>query len=56
MASSLDIKLILCDAAQADPNGIVLNIGPMPLSLGHYQWRLDMNDQTEFVSFTVANC
>lgn len=140
MASPLDIKLILCDSAQADPNGkihmlgagwsvtatpttpqaiailikvpedradqqisgtlrlldadgqavevetspgkkepienefelevgrspgqehdrmidaaMVLNIGPMPLPLGRYQWRLDMNDQTEIVSFTVAN-
>jgi hypothetical protein len=27
----------------------------MPLPLGRYQWRLDMNDQTEIVSFTVTN-
>ncbi|MGH3939473.1 MAG: hypothetical protein ACRDTG_12740 [Pseudonocardiaceae bacterium] len=141
MVSSLDIKLILCDAAQAEPNGkthmlgagwsitatptaphavailikvpweranqkiggmlrlldaegdpveleispgmkglienefelevgrspalaagsmidaaIVVNIGPMPLPLGCYQWCLEMDNRTEIVSFTVANC
>lgn len=35
---------------------MVLNIGPMPLSPGRYQWRLTMNDQTEVVSFTVTDC
>lgn len=40
----------MIDAAMA------VNIGPMPLPPGRYQWRLDMSDQMQSVSFTVVDC
>lgn len=33
---------------------MVVNIGPMPLPPGRYQWHLDLNNQIQSVSFTVA--
>jgi hypothetical protein len=37
----------MIDAAMA------LNVGPLPLAPGRYQWRLELGDQIEAVSFAV---